>query len=474
MTFFNNRFYIYGFEMSSFDTSGFVYWHKHIGKPDTNTTPPVTQYMNRIYPVTENGQDYLLWCGNTNYFTPGGMGITNLGYVIKTNLLGDTVWTHLYDVASDVSFCLAPDSNYIFSLLTGKGTIIKVDRNTGDTLWSKQNKFQLFGQDAITNEGIISTGNAFYVTGNIYPVSWINFLLMKTDTLGVVQWAKAYGDSTANACLRFAKCHDGGFLLVGNSAPVAASYADFLVVRTDANGDTLWCRRYDHNHGVDGAETAVETDDHGFLILGGTYPVGGNFTTQRELLIKIDSAGNIQWAKIYFKTARNEYINQQSNGNIIFVSAYIHITDSLGGDCLAQPATVTMGYPQMHITNITTMPDQGMNISFSPNSQVKYYPNYPYIITNYCDFTNVPEIKEPENELSVYPNPAHNAITVRSNESGVRSVEIENVVGEKVFSLRTPNSKLQTKIDVSNLAPGIYFVKVATDRGGVVRKFIKQ
>jgi hypothetical protein len=98
--------------------------------------------------------------------------------------------------------------------------------------------------------------------------------------------------------------------------------------------------------------------------------------------------------------------------------------------------------------------------------------------------TGITNIEQGILNVELFPNPAKDELTVRSNASvpiapdsyrvGIRSVEIENVVGEAVFNLRTPNSKLLTKIGVSNLAPGIYFVKVTTDRGSVVRKFIKQ
>jgi hypothetical protein len=98
---------------------------------------------------------------------------------------------------------------------------------------------------------------------------------------------------------------------------------------------------------------------------------------------------------------------------------------------------------------------------------------YDYLVT-IDTTTGIMNIEQGLMNVEVFPNPAKDEITVMSKESGVRSVEIENVVGEKVFSLRTPNSKLPTKIDVSGLAPGIYFVKVTTDKGSVVRKFIKQ
>ena len=56
-----------------------------------------------------------------------------------------------------------------------------------------------------------------------------------------------------------------------------------------------------------------------------------------------------------------------------------------------------------------------------------------------------------------------------------------NVLGEKVYDKQLQTSpdknrdKLQTHtIDVSKLAPGIYFCKVTTDQGVAVKKFVKE
>jgi uncharacterized protein YuzE len=104
-------------------------------------------------------------------------------------------------------------------------------------------------------------------------------------------------------------------------------------------------------------------------------------------------------------------------------------------------------------------------------------------VVRYNPTTGIEKIDANKSDVRIYPNPAKDEVTVKSQESGVGGIEIENVVGEKVISLKTPNTKLsasgqiqqgeQIKIDVSKLVSGIYFVKVTTDRGGVVRKFVK-
>ncbi|MEI6489222.1 MAG: T9SS type A sorting domain-containing protein [Bacteroidota bacterium] len=89
-----------------------------------------------------------------------------------------------------------------------------------------------------------------------------------------------------------------------------------------------------------------------------------------------------------------------------------------------------------------------------------------------CSGIGIDEILE-QNNVSVYPNPASNTITIESTKCKVQSIKIYNVLGEQVNSLKlTGNSKIE--IDVSNLTQGVYFVEVETEKGIVRKKFVKE
>ena len=74
--------------------------------------------------------------------------------------------------------------------------------------------------------------------------------------------------------------------------------------------------------------------------------------------------------------------------------------------------------------------------------------------------------------ISVYPNPAKNAIIVSipfvSNES---TLIIYNIVGQEL--LKQQITDIKTRIDISNLTSGIYFVRVKTENGMREKKIIK-
>lgn len=75
------------------------------------------------------------------------------------------------------------------------------------------------------------------------------------------------------------------------------------------------------------------------------------------------------------------------------------------------------------------------------------------------------------NHFVLYPNPAKETVSVQSKDGiGINSIEIYNNIGQMILS--TTNAS--NTIAISNLASGIYFVKVNTDKGTANTKFIKE
>ena len=70
--------------------------------------------------------------------------------------------------------------------------------------------------------------------------------------------------------------------------------------------------------------------------------------------------------------------------------------------------------------------------------------------------------------FGIYPNPATDRLSVSCNEA-VREVSVMDVAGRTVMTLSNTNN-----IDVSGLAAGVYMVRVATENGVGVQKFVKE
>ena len=86
-----------------------------------------------------------------------------------------------------------------------------------------------------------------------------------------------------------------------------------------------------------------------------------------------------------------------------------------------------------------------------------------------CTFLVIVGIDEHTIKTLVFPNPADNNVTVKSNYN-INTIQIVNFVGQTVFS--TSVNKEQTNINTSSLNSGIYFIRVNTEVGSQNVKLI--
>jgi len=73
--------------------------------------------------------------------------------------------------------------------------------------------------------------------------------------------------------------------------------------------------------------------------------------------------------------------------------------------------------------------------------------------------------------LSLFPNPTTGQLTISNGQLTIINVEIFDVFGRKV--LEPPLTVLRS-YDLTVLHPGVYFVKITTEAGQVVKKVVKE
>ncbi len=77
-------------------------------------------------------------------------------------------------------------------------------------------------------------------------------------------------------------------------------------------------------------------------------------------------------------------------------------------------------------------------------------------------------------DISVYPNPVKNSITIENTSNGlIDAVKISDVNGRVVKVVNNINIAA-TQINISDLNTGLYFMEVKTDQGMVTKKIIKE
>ncbi len=74
---------------------------------------------------------------------------------------------------------------------------------------------------------------------------------------------------------------------------------------------------------------------------------------------------------------------------------------------------------------------------------------------------------------NLFPNPVQGELNVHfSTQTGTHNLELYNVLGQKVTTFSFPAETQKTKIDLTDLAKGVYFVKVEENGKVVTQKII--
>jgi hypothetical protein len=69
-------------------------------------------------------------------------------------------------------------------------------------------------------------------------------------------------------------------------------------------------------------------------------------------------------------------------------------------------------------------------------------------------------------EFSVMPNPSHGKFNVVFDDNSQKEVQIISVIGKEIFKANTSQSNFS--VDIPDLTPGIYFVRVTNAETSVV------
>ena len=93
------------------------------------------------------------------------------------------------------------------------------------------------------------------------------------------------------------------------------------------------------------------------------------------------------------------------------------------------------------------------------------------LVAHFEESVGVDELQVTSYELRVYPNPTTGELRVTSYELQVTSIEVFDIYGRKCHL--SPVT-CHENINISHLPAGIYFVKIRTEAGEVVRKVVKE
>ncbi len=267
------------------DENGDTLWTKTYGGNDDDYG----------YDLKQTDDDGYILAGSTSSFGSGGFDF----YVIRTDSLGDTLWTRTFggvnddygravDIVKDGGFVIAGEKDAIPQ--KPDAMIVRVDQS-GQMLWEK-----LYGttlEDGVysiiqTNDGGYVLAGYLYlgIGGNVY--GW----LLKLDVVGDSVWSQLFGSNLQDLFYSVNQTYDGGYIVTGKIR--LAEYTDIWLVKTDSLGNEQWSKNYDYDHDIDVGYSVQQIQDGGYIVAGGASPPD---IENRGWIIRTNSVGDTLWTK---------------------------------------------------------------------------------------------------------------------------------------------------------------------------------
>ncbi len=278
------------------------------------------EFNESAFSVQQTTDGGFITVGYSYTFGPGKYDV----YLLKTDANGDTLWSRTYGGSEEdygYSVEQTSDGGYIIAGSTDSygasyddAYLIKTD-SSGDTLWTRT--YDGTGGSEAANSVQETTDGGFILAGYTYFVGTQNrdVYLWKTDTSGDTLWTRSYGGDGFDIAWCVDQTSDGGYIVAGHTTSFVPG-EEIWLLRTDANGDTLWTRRYNHRNDLI-ARYVMETADGGFIVAGNTDPWGSNADAY---LLKTDADGNRSWSKTYDWNRNTDYgnsVRETSDGGFI-------------------------------------------------------------------------------------------------------------------------------------------------------------
>ena len=77
-------------------------------------------------------------------------------------------------------------------------------------------------------------------------------------------------------------------------------------------------------------------------------------------------------------------------------------------------------------------------------------------------------------QMIVYPNPAGNTVKIEISDQKEYILAEITGIDNQIITQKNFNNREYLSIDISNLSPGVYFIKVYTENDIIINKFIKK
>lgn len=394
------------------DTIGIVLWTKTFGGSNND-------WANSIAQMNDGG---FIIAGSTQSFGAGGTDI----YLIRTNAVGDTLWTKTYGGAAD---------DY--------GNSVQLTSDGGFIISGWTNSFGAGGSDCY---------------------------LLKTNSLGNLIWAKTFGGANSDGARAAVETYDGGYIFSGFTKSFGAGMNDAYLAKTDSNGNLLWSKTYG-DAGNESINDLQQTSDGGFILTGSSYNLSA--TNINTYLVRTNSIGDTIWTQAIGgnNTITVGYsVKQVSDGGFIVTGnsnigaglggVYFLKTDSNGNtSCPASVRSTTIGTPLTQVTLPFTIVNTPHTNVGSPTPTIFGRAGD---LATACFVLGINDLDDKTLNLIISPNPCNDKLTITTKANSQSKIIIYDIAGRNLLQQEFTN---ETTLNTEQLATGIYIIEVHSSNG---------
>ncbi len=401
-------------------------------------------------------------------------------YLIKTNTVGDTIWTKTYaELGMEQAYSVIQTDDEGFLLVgytrlsDNEGYMVKTD-SLGNVLWTKI----YGGWFEPSNEGfnsVLQTPDGGYILAGTTAYGSPKMWLVRTDSFGDSLWTRRYGGNTEEVAVRLMATSDGGYALAGWTNSFGAGARDGWLLKTNASGDSLWSQTYGGTN-TEYVYDAIKTSDDGFLLAGRTSSYGAGLAD--AWVVKTDSLGAVEFTTTYGGPYDEEArtVIETSDGNYLLAgktATYVYgtidawvVKFNTVGDTLW---TRHFGGSEADIANSIIQLDDGNYLMAGSYRTAVPFADFAWLFCLEGMVTGVSPVKlSPPNQFTLdaaHPNP-FNPSTALSYELRAASqvkLYVYDTSGKLVAELVNgwkPAGTHSATFDGTELASGIYLARL--------------
>lgn len=367
---------------------------------------------------------------------------------------------------------------------------IKYDAN-GNQSWAARYNGGGNGDDLGYSIALDANTGDVYVCGNSLEATGSFATLIKYNSDGAQQWVRTdNGTGNSGGGFNTVRVGANGFVYVGGTSWNNISFYDYLTMKYNSSGVLQWYRRFNGSQGLGDFETAMKIDGNGNVYVTGECVGSPTVNDSSFATIKYNSNGDLQWVSIFpgsfnsTNVARD--IGVDNMGNVIVTGSskfnsldhYVTLGYSSGGSLLWNMFYNASNGAGNDFSSALAI-DNNQNV-YVTGSSYGMGTDYDFATLKYSIVTGIDPSNNKPLSYSLsqnFPNPFNPATTISFEipSAGQVKLSVYDVEGKEVAVLINDYlvaNKYNINWNAEKVTSGVYFYKLQTNEFTSTKKMI--